>query len=66
MAPHRRAVAMASAAIRAAPCPLAAAPRRSRVAAITGAARSVQMVASWALMPRTLVYPNCAPCLEGP
>ena len=55
LAPHRRAVAIASRSIRTAPWAEGAAPRRSRVAAITGAASGVLIVASWALSPRILV-----------
>lgn len=50
-APARRAVAMVSRSIRTAPVAECAAPRRNRVAAITGAACAVLIVASWALSP---------------
>jgi len=48
-------VTIASRIIRTAPWAEAAAPRRSLVAAITGAASGVLIVASWALSPRTFV-----------
>ena len=51
---------------RTAPCADAAAPRRNRAAAITGAAFVVLIVATWALRPLTFVYPCCAPCLVAP
>ena len=61
---------MASAANLAAPRAEFALPPRSRVAAITGAASGVLMVAASAFSPRTsrllpwiLVWPNAAPCL---
>ena len=55
VAPHRRAVVIASRSMRTAPCAEGAAPRRNRVAAITGAASAVLIVASWAFSPRILV-----------
>ena len=71
--PHSRAVVMARAARLAAPRAEAALPPRSRVAAITGAAIGVLMVAASAFSPRTssdlppiLVCPNLAPCLLCP
>ena len=54
-APQRRAVVIASRIIRTAPWADGAAPRRNRVAAITGAASAVEMVASCAFNPRTFV-----------
>ena len=71
--PAARAVPIASAIIEAAPRAEAALPPRSRVAAITGAASGVQIVAASTFRPRTsrllpwiLVCPNPAPCLACP
>ena len=71
--PQSRAVPMARAARLAAPRAEAAFPPRSRVAAITGAAIGVLMVAASAFRPRTstdfpwiFVCPNLAPCLACP
>jgi len=49
----RRRVARASRIRRAAPWPESMLPFRNRVAAITGAARGVDRIASWALSPFT-------------
>ena len=71
--PQSRAVPMACAARLAAPRAEAAFPPRSRVAAITGAASGVLMVAASAFRPRTssdfpwiFVCPNLAPCFLCP
>ena len=75
MPPHPavRAVLTASVIIEAAPRAELALPPRSRVAAITGAASGVQMLAASTFSPRTsrplppiLVNPNAAPCLRYP
>jgi hypothetical protein len=64
---------MAPAANLAAPRAGFALPPRSRVAAITGAASGVLMVAASAFSPRTsrllpwiFVWPNAAPCFSCP
>jgi len=62
VAPALAAVTRASATRRAAPLAKFVAPRRSLVAAITGADRGVEQVASNALSPLTLEYPYPAPC----
>jgi hypothetical protein len=71
--PQSCAVVMARAARLAAPRAEAALPPRSLVAAITGAAIGVLMVAASAFRPRTssdfpwiFVCPNRAPCLPCP
>ena len=68
-----RAAAAASVIRLAAPRADDAFPPRSRTAAITGAARGVQIVAASAFSPRTstvlpwiFVWPNAAPCLACP
>jgi len=57
VAPALRAVTRASATRRAAPLAEFVGPRRSRVAAITGADSGVETIASNALSPLTLEYP---------
>jgi hypothetical protein len=66
-------VPTASVTMEAAPLAELAFPPRSRVAAITGAASGVVIVAASAFRPRTsrllpwiFVYPNAAPCLACP
>ena len=68
-----RAVLTASVIIEAAPRAEAAFPPRSRVAAITGAASGVQMLAASTFRPRIskvlpwiFAGPNAAPCLACP
>ena len=64
--PALAAVTRASATRRAAPLAQFAAPRRSRVAAITGAETGVETTASNAFRPLTPEYPDPAPCLAYP
>src|SRR5450756_418045 len=64
VAPALRAVTSASATRRAAPLAEFVAPRRSRVAAITGAETGVETIASSAFKPLTLEYPYPAPCFR--
>ena len=66
VAPALRAVTRASATNRAAPFAEFVAPRRSRVAAITGAETGVETTARSAFKPLTLEYPNPAPCFLCP
>ena len=55
VAPVSRARPIAWATCRAAPVNEAMLPRRNRAPAITGAARGVEIVASWMFIPRTRV-----------
>jgi hypothetical protein len=71
--PVSRAVPTDSLIIEAAPRAEAALPPRSLVAAITGAASGVQILAASTFRPRAsrllpwiLVWPNAAPCLACP
>jgi len=61
-APQALAVTNASATNRAAPRTELVPPRRSLVAAITGAHTGVDTIASNAFKPLTLVYPYPTPC----
>ena len=62
VAPALRAVTSASATNRAASLAEFVGPRRSQVAAITGAEIGVETIASSAFRPLTLEYPYPAPC----
>jgi hypothetical protein len=71
--PAARAMPAPAVIIEAAPRAEEALPPRSLVAAITGAASGVQMVAASTFRPRTsrllpwiFVWPNAAPCLACP